>query len=303
MKYSQWERYVPVAERKQKAAKHVAASKKKGITLNPVMIEGRAISKTFWGKAWCENLEFYSDYANRLPRGRTYVRNGSVIDLKITKGQVKAQVMGSSLYQISIDVKEMPDSKWKTLIAACAGKIDSLIELLQGKFSKAVMEVITQKEKGLFPKPQEISMKCSCPDSAYMCKHIAAVLYGIGAALDIKPEWIFELRHVQHLDLLASASQGSSLVQHKPGAQTLTDSDLSALFDIEMDAQATKGKKINKPKPTPKPKAKAKANVKVKIKAPTVKAKTPIVKAKKKPKPIKRRRSADNDTVIIRIVD
>ena len=96
---------MPVAERKQKAHKHAAALKKKGKTLNPVVIEGRTIAKTFWGKAWCENLESYSDFSNRLPRGRTYVRNGSVIDLQVTKGKVDAKVMGSSLYHVAIDIK------------------------------------------------------------------------------------------------------------------------------------------------------------------------------------------------------
>src|ERR1700722_17461199 len=142
-----WPKYVSVAERKQKAEKHAQSLKKKGQSLNPVVIEGRTIAKTFWGKAWCENLEAYSDYENRLPRGRTYVRNGSVIDLQISKGQVKAQVMGSSLYNVVINIKPMIEDKWKALVKLCSGKIDSLVELLQGKFSKAVMQTMTEKEK------------------------------------------------------------------------------------------------------------------------------------------------------------
>ena len=238
-----WSPYVPVAKRKEQAAKLLQSMQKKGQTLNPIVIEGRAITKTFWGKAWCENLEAYSDFANRLPRGRTYVRNGSVIDLKITNGQVNAKVMGSSLYQISIKVKPMLESKWTTLIEACAGKIDSLIELLQGKFSKAVMQILTQKESGLFPKPKEISMSCSCPDYAGMCKHIAAVLYGVGAFLDAKPEWLFVLRHVDHLDLIASASTGDLLIKNQTGDHVLEDGDLSTLFGIELDTGKTSPKK------------------------------------------------------------
>lgn len=275
--YSQWPAYVSVAERKKKAEKHIAANRKKGVKLNPVVISGRAISVTFWGKAWCENLEAYSDYENRLPRGRTYVRNGSVIDLKIAKGQVKAQVMGSSLYHVAINIKAMPEAKWKTLVKACAGKIDSLIELLNGKFSKAVMEIITRKGEGLFPKPQELSMSCSCPDSASMCKHVAAVLYGVGAILDVTPESIFALRHVQHSDLIATASQGAGLIQSPAGDNALVGADLSALFGIAIDLDETL-----------KPKAKTKAKViTTPKKAPkkAVKEKSVVVKPKVTPKP------------------
>ncbi len=236
MGYDYWSKYVPVAERRKKSAKNAADLQKKGIYLNPVVIVGRLIAKTFWGKSWCQNLESYSDYSNRLPRGRTYVRNGSVIDLQVSKGQIKAQVSGSSIYKIVIDIEPMTAVKWKELVGICSGKIDSLIELLQGKFSKGVMEILTEKETGLFPKPEEISMRCSCPDSASMCKHIAAVLYGIGAALDEKPEYLFQLRQVDQVDLIATASN-SSLIQEGSRESSLSDDDLSSLFGIEMEPQ------------------------------------------------------------------
>ncbi len=280
--------YVPVGVRKLQAAEHMNSLKKKGQSVNPVVIEGRKIAKTFWGMAWCDNLEAYSDYENRLPRGRTYVRNGSVIDLQITKGLVKAQVMGSSLYHIAIELKPTPETKWRSLVKACAGKIDSLIELLQGKFSKSVMEVITEKEGGLFPKPQEISMRCSCPDSAGMCKHIAAVMYGIGAILDAKPEWLFTLRHVDHMDLISSAGAGNALMQNQVGENAMDDGELSSLFGIEMDDG--KASKAIKPSQTQKaskamPKTKAKAAIKAAVTAPatkktTAKAKSPTKVAK-----------------------
>ncbi|MBA2728610.1 MAG: SWIM zinc finger family protein [Parachlamydiaceae bacterium] len=264
---SEWAPYVPVAERKAKAVLHAKSLQKKGQKLNPIEIEGRTIAKTFWGKAWCDNLESYSDYSNRLPRGRTYVRNGSVIDLQVSKGQIDAQVMGSSLYKINIAITAMPQSKWSSLVKVCSGKIDSLIELLQGKFSKSVMEIITQREGGLFPKPQEIKMRCSCPDSAGMCKHIAAVLYGVGASLDLKPEWLFALRYVDHGDLISSVDAGSAFMQGQKtvGGNVLEDGDLSALFGIEMDAIGSSASSINKndrpakEKPSPKVKLSAKA--------------------------------------------
>lgn len=226
--------YIPVAERKKAAAKKVVALKKKGQTVNPVTVEGRVIAKTFWGKAWCKNLESYSDYDNRLPRGRTYVRNGSVIDLNILAGEVTALVSGSSIYKVNIKISGITSTKWGAIINQCAGKIESLIELLQGKFSKGVMEIITQTETGLFPNPKEIKLGCSCPDYADMCKHVAAVLYGVGARLDEQPEALFLLRQTNHMDLIESAEGAhlSKKLQDKNSKKL--EGDLSVLFGIDL---------------------------------------------------------------------
>ncbi|HSX03399.1 MAG TPA: helix-turn-helix domain-containing protein [Rhabdochlamydiaceae bacterium] len=229
-----WAPYVPVAKRRAQAAKQLQKAKAKGKALNPVVIAGRQIANTFWGKAWCDNLENYSDYANRLPRGRTYVRSGFVLDLQISKGAILAQVMGSYLYEVAIEIKAMPASKWTSLVKRCSGKIESLIELLQGKFSDAVMSMIIDKESGLFPRPNEIEMSCSCPDGVGMCKHTAAVLYGIGASLDQQPEKLFTLRHVDHLELIARASTEGIIAASQPSADTLEDRDLSDVFGIVM---------------------------------------------------------------------
>src|ERR1035437_3896150 len=180
--------YFSVAGRRANAAKEVANLAKKGRTITPVKIAGRTIAQTFWGKAWCDNMENYSDYANRLPRGRTYVRNGSVVDLQIMAGRVTALVSGSALYEIDIKFHPCAPAQWNVIRSQCAGKIGSLIELLQGKLSAGVMQIITGADRGLFPKPKEIKLNCSCPDGAYMCKHVAAVLYGVGARLDDQPE-------------------------------------------------------------------------------------------------------------------
>jgi uncharacterized Zn finger protein len=243
MSWNYYPKYVSVAERREKVAKKITALKKKGQTINPIVISGRNIANTFWGKAWCKHLESYSDYENRLPRGRSYVRNGSIIDLNIFEGGIKANVQGTKLYDVDIKISPCLKSKWQKLVAECSGKIDSLIELLQGKFSKSVMEIITDKQIGLFPDLNEIKLNCSCPDYATMCKHVAAVLYGIGARLDQKPEELFLLRHVDHLALINSSST-SSLTQKKSSSQHLQETDLSALFDIEMDT----GKAITKVK-------------------------------------------------------
>ena len=233
--YYQWAPYVPVAERRRKAAAEMAKLAKKGQTISPVRIEGRTIATTVWGKAWCANLEAYSDYANRLPRGRTYVRNGSVVDLQIASGRIEARVSGSSMYRTTVTVTALPKPRWETLVSDCAGGIDSLVELLQGRFSKGVMERLCRQGEGLFPTPKEIKLACSCPDGAYMCKHVAAVLYGIGARLDHQPELLFTLRQVAATDLLAKAGAGLTAGTLDPAsARTLAAEDVGALFGLEM---------------------------------------------------------------------
>jgi uncharacterized Zn finger protein len=234
-----WRPYVTVAERRQKAARAMEKLKKKGHPVSPVVLEGRAIAKTFWGRAWCDNLERYSDFANRLPRGRTYVRNGSVVDLQIEAGEVKAYVSGSEIYQVAVKVTPVSKKRWHSICADCAGAIDSLVELLQGRFSKGVMERLCQQGNGLFPSPTEIKLSCSCPDWASMCKHVAAVLYGIGARLDRQPELLFKLHKVDEKELIAKAGKGLPLGGKTLAPEkTLGSEDLSAIFGLEM-AQTT----------------------------------------------------------------
>jgi len=178
-----WPPYVPVAKRRENAAKELARMQKKGMQVQPVQISGRKIADSFWGKGWCDHMDSFSDYANRLPRGRTYVRNGSVCHLDIQPGKIEALVSGSDLYTITISIAPLAKRKWDEVKSACAGKIGSLIDLLRGKLAGGVMEVVAHRQNGLFPLPGEMSFKCSCPDWAGMCKHVAAVLYGVGHGL------------------------------------------------------------------------------------------------------------------------
>jgi uncharacterized Zn finger protein len=234
MSYHQWRPYVPVAERRRKAEKRLAKLKN-GQSGSPVTIEGRAIAKSFWGKSWCANLERYSDYENRLPRGRTYVRNGSVVDLRIAKGKVSAVVSGSDLYRVTVTIAPVRATRWKAICRDCAGTIDSLVELLQGRLSQGVMDRVCREGDGLFPAPKEIKLSCSCPDWADMCKHVAAVLYGVGARLDEKPALLFDLRGVDENQLLANAGQELSLKKAVPATtKVLDDGDVAALFGLEM---------------------------------------------------------------------
>jgi uncharacterized Zn finger protein len=239
--YGEFRPYVSVAERRRLAEREIAKRKKKGQVLSPVAIPGRKIAATFWGASWCDHLESYSDFASRLPRGRAYVRNGAVIDLRIEPGRATALVQGTELYEVTVTIAALPSARWSKVIGACAGKIDSLVELLQGKLSRAVMEVVTHRETGLFPAPTQISLRCSCPDAATMCKHVAAALYGVGARLDEKPELLFVLRKVDHLELIAGAGSATSSVVRKPGAKAegraarvIAEADISSVFGIEL---------------------------------------------------------------------
>ncbi len=234
-RYRDFGRYVPVAERRAMADRETVKLRAKGRTVSPVVITGRAIAKTFWGKAWCDNLESYRDYETRLPRGRTYVRNGSVFDLQITPKTVQALVTGSEIYRVTIEVTALPAPRWQAICAACAGGIESLVALLQGRLSGEVMAQLSCQDGGLFPRPSEIQFACSCPDYAVMCKHVAAVLYGVGARLDDDPALLFTLRAVDPADLVTDLRDALPLAA-KPLApeKRLEVADLSALFGLDL---------------------------------------------------------------------
>ena len=233
MSWWSYTRKPSVHERRQKAAREARRLSKGGQHLSPVAIDGRTIAKSFWGKAWCDNLESYRDYEYRLPRGRSYARSGAVLDLRIESGKILALVSGTSVYEVTIAIKPLVPKHWGQIKTQCSGNVGSIIELLEGRLSERVMQVITHREDGLFPKPAEIKMECSCPDWATMCKHVAAVMYGVGARLDLKPELLFTLRNVDHVELIA---QATDLAVNRKGTarKTLSDDVLGDVFGIEL---------------------------------------------------------------------
>jgi uncharacterized Zn finger protein len=238
--YGGWAPYVSVAERRRKAEREMGKLRKKGHPVAPVVIAGRAIAASFWGKAWCDNLESYRDYENRLPRGRTYVRNGSVVDLQIAPREVTAMVSGSSLYRVTVSIGAVAKAQWQAICKDCTGGIESLVELLQGRLSKGVMERICRQDVGLFPRPSDIRFSCSCPDHASMCKHVAAVLYGVGARFDQQPELLFRLRAVDETELIAHIDQALPMSKTGPIAGKVLDTDdLSAMFGLDMAVVAS----------------------------------------------------------------
>ncbi|HUC93269.1 MAG TPA: SWIM zinc finger family protein [Paenibacillus sp.] len=245
--YGGFPEYVPVAERRKQAQKSMEQLKKKNPNIAPVIITGRRITRTWWGKSWCDNLERYSDYANRIGRGRSYVRNGAVVDLQMIQGKISALVQGSASkpYQVHIAIQPLSKDVWEAIIKNCAGKIDSLQELMEGKFPKALSDLFTAKGTGLFPAPKEITLQCSCPDSARMCKHVAAVLYGVGVRLDEDTALFFMLRNVNVEKLISETiiKKSHSLLEKSKarGRRVIDEADISGVFGIEIETETETG--------------------------------------------------------------
>ena len=291
MPYYDWKPYVPVAVRRKRAAKKMQALRKKGTHIQPIEIEGRKIVTTFWGEAWCEHLESFSDFENRLPRGRTYVRNGSVCHLAVNKGRVEAKVSGSEIYNVKVRIKTLPAPRWTATKKKCAGQIGSLIELLQGNLSDNVMQVVTDRKQGLFPRPGEMTFECDCPDWAGMCKHVAAVLYGIGARLDNKPELLFHLRGVNHDELVSTDADISVTTKKRKGkTKHIASEDLSDVFGIEVSGPATEPPRKRKAKKKTAPKSGSTATAKKKKASPSRSPKKKRVKKTTKKKATKKKR-------------
>ena len=234
MSFYGWAPYVTVAERRAKAQKQLEKMRKKGLKVQPVQLSGRKIAASFWGKGWCDHMESFSDYANRLPRGRTYVRNGSVCHLEIRSGHIKAMVSGSSLYNVSITITPLVKKKWDIVRSACTGRIGSLIDLLRGRLDRGVMEVVAHRKDGLFPLPGEMKFDCDCPDWAGMCKHVAAVLYGVGARLDHSPEMLFQLRGVNHEELVDVSAAVTDAAKAGTSRRRIAAAGIADVFGIDM---------------------------------------------------------------------
>ncbi|MEZ6055843.1 MAG: SWIM zinc finger family protein [Planctomycetaceae bacterium] len=242
----EWAPYVSVAQRKRNGVAEATKIIGKGNSLKPIKITGRKMATTFWGAGWCSHIEKMGDYANRLPRGRTYARNGSIVHLEITTGQIFAMVAGSELYQIKIQIDPLPKKTWKQLCGTCAKSVRSVIDLMRGKLPDEVITTLTDPKTGMFPKKSEIGLMCSCPDGAYLCKHLAAVLYGVGNRLDQSPELLFVLRDVKQQDLIGSSlSDNVDTITSGSSSSSFDNDELSDIFGINL-ALADEGPVVSK---------------------------------------------------------
>jgi len=235
-----WWSYEDVREQKERLQREIAKRKKRGekFEVLPAPAGQKKLCTTFWGQAWCKNLESYQQYESRLPRGRSYLRQGKVCNLKIDAGQLSAVVAGSELYETSILIQPLPKKQWQKIVKSGAGQVGSMLDLLAGKLGDGLMAVLTDKDDGLFPKPKEIHFDCSCPDHADMCKHVSAVLYGVGVMLDTKPELLFTLRGVDQAELLSNASS-AAITDLSASTGDLAGADLSAIFGIDLSAEVS----------------------------------------------------------------
>ena len=226
--WKEMESYVQpdVGTLKKKASETSKREKKKGNELSPVIISGKQITTTWWGKAWCQNLERYG-----------YVRSGTVIDLKIAKGRVTARVQGrrKTPYKVEIRISPIDEEKCERIMEACGNQISSLENLMAGNIPEDLKSLFIGKD-GLFPKPTELAFICSCPDWALLCKHVAAVLYGIGARFDENPLLFFELRGID-VDRFISVTLETRVEKMIRNAERVTsrcldDMDVLAVFGI-----------------------------------------------------------------------
>lgn len=277
--------YVNQSTRRARAAGFAAQQlKKTGKALTPVVAAGRSAAGSFWGHAWCKHIATFSDYSNRLPRGMTYLRNGSVIDLKIQRGEVTALVSGSDIYKISIKIKTLSKPQWQRIKTECSNSVVSLLDLFQGKINKSVIDKLIDGKTGILPSPSEISMDCSCPDNARLCKHLAAVMYGIGTRLDSAPELLFTLRDVDHLELVGKVLDGDLLDQTLASEKStsLEGADLGELFGIEIEGETVPAELESNSKSSRVKATKKVRSVKAAVKTPAPQAST----SKKKLSPV-----------------
>lgn len=222
-------------EHKEHLQRQIDRRLKRGETLQVLTAPSgsKKLCTTFWGQAWCRNLEAYQVYDARLPRGRSCLRQGKLFNLEISAGRISALVAGADLYEASVHIQPLSQERWQEITHAATSRAPSMLDLLAGRLGDDLMQLLTDPEHGLFPSPKEIRFDCSCPDYADLCEHTAAVLYGTGLKLDADPALLFTLRQVDPAALLASA--GSTVTSALPDTGgDLSGSDLSALFGIDL---------------------------------------------------------------------
>ena len=280
--------YVPVGVRRAQAKKAMQKLRNKGMDIFPVEIEGRTIALSFWGKQWCRHMESFHDYHNRLDRGRRYARNGSICHLEIQSRKIKAIVSGSDLYNVTVKVDSLAKTTWENIVSQCRGRIGSMLELLQGKLSDEVMKIVADRETGLLPQPGEIHFTCDCPDYATMCKHVAAVFYGIGNRLDRHPELMFLLRDVEAEELISAEL---AIPTQALGDDTLANDQLADIFGIELDDDTAATAKPTKRTPKKKPMVKS-SKRKTVPKSRDSKERQPVKSSSKKAKSSAKRKTA-----------
>ncbi len=198
----------------------------------PVTVKShRKICQNYWGEAWCRYVSVYDDYGYRLGPGRSYVRAGAVVHLEIEQGKVSAKVLGSSLYEVEIDVSPLDKDSLKEMLSDEVTGISSMVDLLEGKIPDSMSQSLLCPEGGLFPQSTDIKFSCTCTDYATMCKHVGATLYGIGVRFDEDPHLFFHLRGVDPRILVQKGVAENSLQE----SNSENHQELGELFGIDWE--------------------------------------------------------------------
>jgi len=181
----------------------------------------RPFGATWWGRAWLEALEHRARLdPNRLARGRSYARRGSVLELTVSPGEVEAVVQGSRVtpYQVTVRIRAFTTAEWDAVLDVVSAQIGRVAALLDGELPPEVVDDVHAAGLGLLPGAGEVLTNCSCPDFAVPCKHSAAVCYLVADALDDDPFSLLLLRGRRRDELLSALRSRRST----PGAATGT---------------------------------------------------------------------------------
>lgn len=167
----------------------------------------RPFGLTWWGKAWVDALEHRARLdPNRLGRGRSYARRGSVLDLRVDPGVVSATVQGSRVtpYEVTVRIRAFSGDEWDAVLDVVSAQIGRVAALLDGELPPEVVDDAQAAGLELLPDAGEVKTACNCPDFAVPCKHSAAVCFLIADALDEDPFVLLLLRGRRRDELMSA---------------------------------------------------------------------------------------------------
>ncbi len=221
------ERPLRAARLEELAAARLAALQAEGEELHPVVGCSRALARHFWGKAWMRQLARCESGGYALAPGRSLLRHGCVLDVRLAPGLIRARVGAQRLEEVELRLAPLDAERQEELVQLCQGRIDSLVSLMEGRVDEAVLAPLCDPERGLLPQPADWSMSCTCADWSEPCPHAAAAIYAAGILIDAEPALLFSLRSFDPSSLLQPADQAATADFDAAG--------LGQLFGIELD--------------------------------------------------------------------
>lgn len=201
--------------------------------LGTVMARGGELASTWWARRWMSTLDGFG-WGGRLSRGRAYARNRRVLDVEVSPGVIRARVQDARLtpYRIEMTVEPFPDPVWDRVVGALARQAIYTAKLLAGDLPAEVVQLFDTAEAPLFPShPDDIVMRCSCPEWAIPCKHVAAVHYALAAELDRDPFLLFRLRGRTREELNVALRERRGTFGSAGAARVETDSATAPVED------------------------------------------------------------------------